>query len=176
MNGYNETRAALGWPLSAERGTVSAVDAEGFSREVVFEPGHPLTVGSGPSTNYGRSSLTIRFLLHGPRGTIQFLWSTGVTPEKVYEARRGYTHDEWMHEEWMHHAPMGFDVGYHADSPNYDSQSEFECQYRPAGVCFYDGSGLAGTSMLELFLTKGEDAMWAELRERYTQWIDGVES
>lgn len=167
MTGANEVRAARGWPLAAERGTLSA-EVEGFRREVAFEPGHAWTTkGAPPSEDYGRASLTVRFLLHGPKGSTQFLWSTGITPEPVV------TRMSWgAHEEWMHSAPTGFDVGYHADEPQYGEHESYECPYRPSGRCFYDGSGLAGDRLLKVFLTQGEDAMWAFLRRRYDEQFE----
>lgn len=169
---YNKTRAERGWPLVAEHGTRTEADADGFSREVIFEPGHAWTTrNNAPSSNYGRGSLRIRFLLHGPRGTVQFLWATGVTPERQMEARVGYTH-----EEWMHSAPMGFDVGYHADEPQYGDDEARDCDYRPSGSCYYDGSSLAADEFLEVFLTEGEDAMWAGLHQRYVSWFEAVQS
>jgi len=169
MSDRGKTRAELGWPLNAERGTVSEPDNDGFRREVAFEAGHPLTLGTGPSSNYGRGSMKIRFLLHGPKGSTQFLWSTGVTPERTSEV------DRWgSREEWIHSAPVGFDVGYHADEPQYEGQDQYDCDYRPGGKCYYDGSGLAADGFLETFLTEGEDAMWAALRHRYAIWFEGA--
>lgn len=168
MSDYNKIRAERGWPLVSDHGTIAEPDAEGFRREVAFEPGHPWnTRNNPPSSNYGRGSLKIRFLLHGPKGSVQFLWSTGVTPERTSEI------DRWgTREEWMHSAPMGFDVGYHADEPQYDEQESYDCTYRPGGKCYYDGSGLAGEEFLRVFLTEGEDAMWGALRERYALWFE----
>lgn len=157
-----------GWPVAASRGTLAEPDAEGFRREVAFEPGHPWnTRGNPPSSNYGRGTLTVRFLLHGPRGSVQFLWSTGITPEQ--ETLTGFRYER---KEWMHSAPSGFDVGYHADEPRYDDQEPFDCDYRPSGKCYYDGSGLAGDDFLRIFLTEGEDAMWSGLRQRYAEWFE----
>lgn len=179
MSDYNAKRAERGWPLSAEHGTRTAEDSGGFSREVVFEPGHPLTLGTGPSSNYGRGALKIRFLLHGPKGSVQFFWSTGITPERAVERdvfsrasgpfAAGHVYE---HQEWMHSAPTGFDLGYHSDAPQYDEHDTYECEYRPGGKCYYDGSSLAADRILELFLTQGEDAMWEALRERYNSQFE----
>jgi hypothetical protein len=152
------------WPQTAARGTTSAPDADGFSREVAFEAGHPWnTRGNPPASNYGRASVKVRFLLHGPKGSVQFLWSTGITPESTI-GRFG--------DEWMHTGPSGFDAGYHADEPQYPHQDAFPCTYRPSGQCYYDGSALAGDDMLRVFLTEGEDAMWAALQRRYIEWFE----
>ena len=156
--------------MNADRGTVSP-EVDGFRREVVFEAGHPLTLGDGPSSNYGRGSLKVRFLLHGRVGSVQFLWSTGITPERVTEHRTLFGR-AYNVEEWMHHPASGFDVGYHADAPQWEGQDSYECSYRPSGRCYYDGSGIAGDKFLEVFLTQGEDAMWAALRDRYTEWFE----
>jgi len=165
----NKLRREQGWPLNAEHGTVSAPDADGFRREIAFEAGHPWnTKGQPPSKNYGRGALKIRMLLHGPKGSAQFLWSAGVVPEQRKLLTDYGTRQEW---EWEHSAPMGFDVGYHADEPQYEGQDVFECAYRPSGQCYYDGSGIAGDDFLEIFLTKGEDALWTALMQRYTDWF-----
>lgn len=161
---YNVTRAERGWPLMAASGTRTRVKANGFSREVRFEPGHPLTPGTGPSSNYGRGSLKIRFLLHGRAASVQFLWSTGVTPERVTER------DRWgARHEWMHSAPMAYDLGYHAEAPQWEGHEGYACDMRSSGTCYYDGSSFASDRVLELFLTKGEDAMWDALHGYYEE-------
>lgn len=168
MVAFNKTRADRGWPLAATTRIITEPDERGFRREVVFEPGHPWnTRNEPPSRNYGRASVNVRHLIHGPLGSVQFLWSTGVTPERV--PVEGYRHDEWMH-----HGASGFDVGYHADAPQYDDQDANDCEYRPSGKCYYDGSGLAGDEFLRIFLTEGEDAMWAGLESRYHEWFSIV--
>lgn len=162
-----ELEAKYGWPRAAERGVISEADDRGFRREVAFEPGHAWsTRGESPARDYGRASVKVRHLLHGPLGTVQFLWSTGITPERVPVADSRYSYDEWMH-----HGASGSDVGYHADAPQYEDQSAFDCEYRPGGKCYYDGSGLAGDEFLATFLTEGEDAMWAGLEARYVEWF-----
>lgn len=145
------------------------MDGEGFRREVVFEPGHAWTTRNNPpSSDYGRASLRIRFLLHGPKGSVQFLWSTGIMPERDTERLT----PAYTREAWMHHTPMGIDVGYHADEPQYEGQDLYDCEFRASGKCYYDGSGLAGEDFLAMFLTEGEDAMWAGLRARYATWFE----
>lgn len=130
-----------------------------YVRETRFEPGFGLT------PNYGQTALKIRHLLHGQKGTTQFLWSTGLVPEKQPRGDRF-----GKYEEWKHSAPTGFDRGYHADEPNWDGHEEWgamdKCDVRPGGKCFYDGSGIGGDEVLTLFFEKGEEAMWQEL-ERY---------
>lgn len=161
------TREELGWPSVARHGTRTTTDEHGFSREVYFHPGHPgNTIGNPSNADYGRGSMEIKFLLHGPKASVQFVWNTGITPEKT-PGRYG--------DEWMHHAPMGFDLGYHADKAQWSGQLNVGCTYRAKGECYYDGSSLAADEMLDIFLTRGEGAMWQELHDYYISLFEEVD-
>ena len=150
-----------------------------FRREIQFHPGFALT-----DPQRGRSAMKIAFYLHGPKATIQFVISTGWTPEKVKRrvspAREwspdgfnlariaGVGTDDYDVEEWMHTEPMGFDVGYHADADDeYGSTGFDKCDVRPSGRCFYDGSSLAADRLLTRFFVEGDAPVWAELEEWY---------
>lgn len=159
------------WPFMLVPGTRETDPESEFEREIRFEPGHWMSSrGSGPSGNYGIGSMNIRMLLHGPKATMQFVWSTGIVPQKVEEKS---TVGNYVFENWQHSAPMGMDVGYHADAPVYDDMSRMECDIRPGGFCYYDGSGLAGDALFERFLLEGEHVVWETLEARYLGWIEG---
>lgn len=146
-------------------------------REIRFEPGHTIRKSKGDGKDYGIGAMNIRFLLHGPRATIQFLMSTGWVPEKVPVPGYSFT-------EWHHSAPNGFDVGYHADEPISEDMREWsggrdgqgrECDVRPGGRCFYDGSGLAASDLLDRFMVEGDAPVWAELESWYRSEFHVVE-
>jgi len=125
---------------------------DGLERAVVFEPGF-----NTGNRNYGRSSMKIRFLLRGDKGAAQFLLGTDWTP--------GFDTTK------LGLGASGWDVGYHAVRPQYEGQSEMDCEYLPGGKCFYDGSGLAAAELMERFFAEGENAVWRELEARYS-WIE----
>lgn len=158
------TREELGW-APIQRGVRQTVGD--FDREVVFEMGHANTPGTSPATNYGIDGFGIRFLLHGPHGTVQFAWNTGIVPEKV-PGRYG--------DEWRRSSVYASDLGYHADFPAYDGMGSMECIYRESGHCYYDGSSLQADEALDLFFTEGEEAMWKLLESRYTTWVVEAEN
>ncbi|QGZ16779.1 hypothetical protein PBI_DEWDROP_132 [Microbacterium phage Dewdrop] len=146
-------------------------------QEIRFEPGHTIRKTKGDGKDYGIGSMMIRFLLHGPRATVQFVMSTGWVPEKVPVP--GYSFSEWHHS-----APTGFDVGYHADEPISEDMRDWSggsdgqgrsCEYRPGGKCFYDGSGLAADALLERFMFEGHAAVWEELERYYLEQFHVVE-
>lgn len=159
------------WPFMLVPGTRETDPESEFEREIRFEPGHWMSSrGSGPSGNYGIGSMNIRMLLHGPKATMQFLWSTGIVPQKVTrDTRFGPI------EEWQTSSPSGSDVGYHADTTTDDGGwvSKMECDVRPGGHCYYDGSGLMGDELFGRFLTQGEHVVWEKLEEMYGIWIEG---
>jgi len=165
------TREELGWApmVPGPRQTFGE-----FDRQVNIEPGHPRT------EQYGLAAMKIRYLLHGAKGTTQFLWSTGVVPERIMKHVDPST---WRHPstlapydspEWMITEPMGYDLGAHADEPSEYRTFEdtMTCEYRPNGVCYYDGSGLQAEEVLKDFMLEGEGAVWHALERCYRMWIE----
>lgn len=132
-----------------------------FQRQIRFEPGHTIRRSKGDGQNYGIAAMQMRFLLAGEHGTIQFLMSTGWYPEKA-----GYS--------WHHSGPSAWDLGAHWDTPWWEGMDDPEngwmhrdCDVRPNGRCWYDGSGLRADPVMEAFFLRGEDAVWALLEEEY---------
>jgi hypothetical protein len=132
-----------------------------FRTEILVEPGHAIRRTRGNGSDYGIGSMKMRFLLHGPLATVQFLFSTGLVPEQVpgdYQAK------------WWHRDPMGFDVGYHADAPQYEGQEDsghMDCAYRGSGKCFYDGSGLMAEDFVPILLMDGHGGVFRALQDYY---------
>lgn len=129
-----------------------------FRREIKFEPGH------AKRGDYGLAAMTIRFLLHGQEATIQFVLSTGWYPEKI-AGRFG--------DKWNSGSPQSWDLGYHANEPQYEDHSSFECDFRPGKRCYYDGSGLNAEPVMEKFMAGGEEAVWTELERYYNIKFSG---
>lgn len=137
-----------------------------LQRLIRFEPGHALRRSKNDGSDYGIASMQIRFLLSGEHGTTQFLMFTGWYPEKT-PTGRGWN-------EWHHTAPMAADLGAHWDTPWSDSMTDpenacahMECDLRPSGSCWYDGSGLRAERVMEEFFLHGEEGVWALLEEEY---------
>lgn len=132
-----------------------------FQRQIRFEPGHSIRRSKGDGQDYGIAAMEMRFLLAGEHGTTQFLMSTGWYPEKA-----GY--------QWHHSGPSAWDLGAHWDTPWSEYMtaadggwSHMDCDARPGGSCWYDGSGLRAEPVMAAFFEHGEDAVWALLEEEY---------
>ena len=135
---------------------------DGMERAVMFTPGFSI------DPRYGRAAMRLTFMLRGPKGVTQFVFSTGWTPEKVQRASQF-----GVFTEWMHSAPTGFDVGYHARIPQYEGAEQYGDQPCPflEAECWYDGSGLAADVVLAEFFDRGEIAVWEALQARYDDLI-----
>ncbi len=129
-----------------------------FSRIIKWSPGYDYR-GDPEKRQYGAHGLEMRFLLRGPKATVQFVVMTGWLPT------------------WQHfggppsHEVLPADVGYHADAPQYEGQTSMECKERSQGHCYYDGSSLAADDVFQLLVTKGDEAVWEELQRRYDHWF-----
>ena len=118
---------------------------------------------------YGQHCCDIRMILKGELGAYQFLLYTG-----------------WYLSGQTQN-PIPADVGYHAPTPQYESQcatgqhceyndeSDFigckgeptPCEYLDGKPCYYDGSTLRAADMFQTLLEKGSDGVWKELEEAY---------
>lgn len=127
-----------------------------FRREIQFLPGYDYREDPARS-KYGCHGMEIRFLLHGPKMTVQFLLYTNWLP----------TWDEFDRKSM---GPLPADLGYHADEPVHGSEDERECQFRERGKCYYDGSALAANEVFKLLVSEGEEAVWSALENRYAEW------
>ncbi len=138
-----------------------------FERALIFEPGFGLDPDESvkpSSQRYGRSAMRIRWLARGPRGAVQFLMSTGWTPEPAprdprYPALR----------DWAHTSPSAWDLGYHARVPQYEGAEQYgsqPCEYLGA-PCWYDGSGLNAEPVLAALFDRGEAGVWDALYEMH---------
>lgn len=129
-----------------------------FRREIAFEPGFDKRNDpDAKQRQYGCHGMNLRFVLHGERGSVQFLIYTGWLPgQSSYLLEKVFP-------------PMGADVGYHWDEPRYDGQSWLSCSMRAAGRCYYDGSGLQADELFQKFTREGDGVVWRTLEERYAE-------
>jgi hypothetical protein len=137
---------------------------DGFERAVVFEPGYNAreTAKNGPARNYGVHGMSIRFLLRGEKGVIQFLMNTGWVPAEPMSPRVADLY------------PSGFDLGYHSLVEQYEGMTSMgPCEYLDGKECYYDGSGLQADPVLAVFIQEGADGVWPLLEERYEGWLNG---
>lgn len=111
-----------------------------------------------PSENYGVGGVKCWMILKGEKGAVQFVFTTGIYLPHVL--------DEWKAKGYTN-KPMGFDVGYHSPTPMYEGQTQMDCDLLPEGKCYYDGSGLRANEWFEIFMEKGDEAIWKLLEEKY---------
>ncbi len=110
---------------------------------------------NGSGGFHGKHGMSIRFLVHGEEGTVQFVMYTGWYP----------TESSYLSSEMGLVMPV--DLGYHAVKPQYEGQSSMECQYLPGGKCYYDGSGLKAEVAYKTLINAGENDLWRFLTEYY---------
>ncbi len=103
------------------------LDRNGFERAVVFEAGYSDPGPRGPQW-CGKHGMGIRFLLRGPKGVAQFLFNTGWVPG-----------EKGVSPQLADLYPSGYDLGYHARVPQYESHEEWspaqECEYMDGEQC-----------------------------------------
>lgn len=151
-----------------------------FRREVRFEAGYDHReedAGKPSGQRRGCGAMHIRFLLHGEKGTTQFLVSTGWLPTWVtgveYPAVKPLPRDRRVWDLY----PSGMDFGHHWDTATYEGEYQPDsCDVRPGGTCFYDGSGLYAGKVLARLLREGDAAVWEELETYYRSLTGGGES
>ena len=115
-----------------------------------------------PGKNYGIGGLRIWFVLKGPKGAVQFM--CGFPTYLPHVEAEGKVNQFYRKIE-------GWDVGYHAKEPQYEGQSQSDCEHFDSGKCYYDGSGLRAEEWAkEIFSVTGkapEDLLWKKLEEEY---------
>lgn len=111
--------------------------------------------------NYGIHGLDVWFILKGPKGAVQF-----VVTFPVYLPHVQAESYEWKYKPEI----MGIDVGYHAFTPQYESQTSMPCDLL-GGECYYDGSSLRADEWAkEIFAVRGEppeNEVWRRLEGEY---------
>jgi hypothetical protein len=137
---------------------------DGFTRVVTIRPAFDKR-HADPSKNYGIHGADMVFTLVGPAGATYFVaYTNWYLPHVARELRSKVEPDHNPFE------PMGAEVGYHSPTPQREGQESRNdaCEYLDGKPCYCDSSATAGDKMMALLIAKGDEAMWAELR----QWYD----
>lgn len=117
------------------------------------------------SKNYGIHGLDVWFILKGPKGATQFMFTANAyLPHVQLEHRaKGWLRDDRPYE--------GYDVGYHSLYPQFDGQEPQDCDIFPGHKCYYDGSSLQAERWANhIFSIRGkclDDTVWDKLEEEY---------
>src|SRR5688500_7780373 len=94
-----------------------------------WEKRHP-----DPSKDYGVGSISLRFILKGPKGAVQFIFYTAQYTRPVAE-RFWRDHNR----AYIPFKGMGADIGYHAYTPQYDGHTPMDGECDILGCqCYYD--------------------------------------
>lgn len=136
-----------------------------FRREVNFQPAFDKR-SPNPRQNYGIHGVDMNMVLVGPKGAIDLhIHTNWYLPHVAKEiAFRRPNPDEIL----MAFQPMAAQIGYHSSTPQYEGQEPrvYDCQFT-GGDCYTDGSGLQAERFLDLLITKGSEAVWAEIEHYY---------
>lgn len=144
-----------------------------FVRLVTFDPAYDKRPKNPGDPDYGIHGVTLRFLLTGPLGAIQFVvytnWHLPETTERLrtqpYDAIGGDPH--WMER------PMPADLGYHSYVPRYEGQSSMgSCAFLGGAECYYDGSTLNAEPVFVRLLREGDAGVWDALEQYYRQTFE----
>lgn len=129
------------------------------------------TCKPGEGGSHGRHGLTIRFVIKGREGAVQFCLGTGWTPQHAKPNDIGYREvANWGSSVYPS------DLGYHARSKQYDSQEPIsdKCEFCDGEPCFYDGSTLNATDAMYALVNGGGDALWLFLESYYRTVFSGA--
>ena len=162
-----------------------------FERIVEFEPAFDKR-DSDPTKDYGIHGVTLRMVLKGPEGAVQFvLYTNWQLPHVTAEMKEAGDKPDVLYR------PLPADLGYHSPKPMYEGQHPIgsmdyslkgwdmkdlstipeakptgaftPCEYLDGKPCYYDGSGLNAERIFHVLLKEGSNGVWRELEEYYKQ-------
>ena len=139
-----------------------------FERWIEFEPAYDRR-DPAPKKNYGIHGVSVRFLLRGREGVVQFLLFTNWHLPHVQKELDANFLANSLGLVLYH--PLPADFGYHAKVPFYDGQQRMDCQYIEGG-CYYDGSGLDAERFYDILLLEGSDGVWTALEAYYAEILE----
>ena len=144
-----------------------------FTRKINFEPGYDFVVQPTKKhgKEYGRHGMSIRFVLKGEEGVVQFLmftdWLPRVKKGGMWEPTFNMDNIAFGHRQMF---PMAADIGYHSPKPMYEGQIKRDkCDYLGGKPCYYDGSGLYAEEFMAEFINNGEDKLWTKMEGYYKE-------
>lgn len=147
-----------------------------------------------PKKDYGISHVRCIMVLRGKEGAVHFSFSTGMLLPKTIEeyikdGRAKYELTSYGH--YFLNKPMGYDVGYHARTPQFEGQTVvWPTKMRKTGTgpldvafdkiddkppvcewlgvpCYCDGSALRAEKFMDVLIEEGSDAVWEMLEADY---------
>lgn len=120
-----------------------------------------------PKKNYGIGAMTLRFLLVGDRGAVQFVFYTAQYTRPVADELWAKSH------KYNPFHGMGVDIGYHSPVAQYEDQPQRPCDVLSCKQCYYDGSSLRASEFADEFLEGGEAVVWPMLEREYALRFGG---
>ena len=133
---------------------------DAFEKLVEFDPAYDER-HTDPKKNYGLHCVTMRMVLKGPSGAVQFVLYTGWNLPHVEE--------ELRRKERFLSEPLPADIGYHSPMPMWEGQESIieDCAYLDGRPCYYDGSGLMAQDAFNILVEQGGDGVWKYLEDYY---------
>lgn len=121
-----------------------------------------------PKKNYGIHGFDIWFILKGPKGATQFMFSIHSFLPHIEREER----PKWIAKGSDYKKTIsGYDVGYHSLIPQYEDHAESNCDLFPGQKCYYDGSSLLADKWVqEIFSIRDkhpDERVWEMLEEEY---------
>lgn len=138
-----------------------------LTMSVHFEPGHNCrdyeckygskTCKPGSGGYHGISDLSIRFILKGEHGAVQF----HICTDWIMEPKEHY--------RWGERGALPAVVGYHWKTPLYEGQTlqTQECPFLDGEPCYYNGSGLEADAAMQALVLGGEPELRKYLESCY---------
>lgn len=125
-----------------------------------------------PKKNYGIGGCTLRMVVRGNKGAVQFVVHTNwhlPHVQKELDANRSVEDHRLCH-------PLPTDVGYHSKVPMYEGHTAMprECEYT-GGECYYDGSGLRAYGWYDTLVAEGSEAVWKLLEKEYASRFGSID-
>ncbi len=137
-----------------------------FERTITFDPAFDKR-DPNPAKNYGIHGVTLRFVLKGTQGAVQFVLYTNWYLPHVQQELDLRLDDKFPH---LSCHPMPADLGYHSPVPRSSYQADVDGQDDCSilgGRCYYDGSALNAEPVYERLLREGDAGVWAALEKYY---------
>lgn len=146
---------------------VHSVGGDVVKRDIVFYPAYDKR-NVDPAKNYGIHGVTLTFFLIGDLGAVQFKIYTNWQLPHVQRETDARPPDSRF--PYMFHEARAVDLGYHSPKPLYEGQTLLSDQcHILGGPCYYDGSSLNGEPIFDVLRAEGNDGVWRELEQYYTE-------
>ena len=122
---------------------------------------------SDPEKDRGIHGSTMRFIVKGNEGAVQFViytnWHLLHVQKELIESCQTSINKFCLLQ------PMPIDIGYHSPKPMYDEQIciKKSCKYIDEKPCYYSGSMLNSEKYFNIMVSEGSEKLWESLEEYY---------